>query len=123
MIAAPILVRLDLGKPFILDVDWYIKGVRSVLSQKQDKHECVVTYASKGLTPSQKKFHPMEGECYALIWGIMHFRQYLYQASFVVKIDRKPLEHSYEILGAGMLWKPKEARILMNFIDQPVNIR
>jgi hypothetical protein len=31
--------------------------------------------------------------------------------------------HSYEILGAGMLWKPKEARILTNFIDQPVNIR
>jgi hypothetical protein len=31
--------------------------------------------------------------------------------------------HSYEILGAGMLWKPKEAQILTNFIDQPVNIR
>jgi hypothetical protein len=23
--------------------------------------------------------------------------------------------HSYDILGAGMLWKPKEARILTNF--------
>jgi hypothetical protein len=30
--------------------------------------------------------------------------------------------HSYDILGAGMLWKPKEARILTNFIDQPANI-
>jgi hypothetical protein len=30
---------------------------------------------------------------------------------------------SYDILGVGMLWKPKEARILTNFIDQPVNIR
>jgi hypothetical protein len=30
------------------------------------------------------------------------------------------LNHSYDILGARMLWKPKEARILMNFIDQPV---
>jgi hypothetical protein len=30
--------------------------------------------------------------------------------------------HSYDILGEGMLWKPKEARILTNFIDQPVNI-
>jgi hypothetical protein len=27
---------------------------------------------------------------------------------------------SYDILGARMLWKPKEARILKNFIDQPV---
>jgi hypothetical protein len=32
-------------------------------------------------------------------------------------------DHSYDILGAGMLWKPKEARILKNFINQPVNIR
>ncbi len=97
MIEAPILVRpdferLDFERPFILDVDWSIKGVGSVLSQKQDKHECVIAYASKGFTPSQRKFHPMEGECYALIWGIMQFRQYLHHASFVVKIDHKPLE-------------------------------
>jgi len=32
------------------------------------------------------------------------------------------MKHSYDILGVGMLWKPKEARILMNFINQPVNI-
>ncbi len=75
LIEAPILVRLDFERPFILDVDWSIKGVGLVLSKKQDKHECVITYASKGLTPSQRKFHPMEGEWYALIWGIMHFRQ------------------------------------------------
>jgi hypothetical protein len=73
LIEAPILVRLDLEKPFILVLDWSIKGVGSILSQKQDKHECVIAYASKGLTPSQRNFHPMEGECYALIWGIMHF--------------------------------------------------
>jgi hypothetical protein len=30
------------------------------------------------------------------------------------------VDHSYDILGARMLWKPKEARILKNFIDQPV---
>jgi hypothetical protein len=29
------------------------------------------------------------------------------------------LEHSYDILGAGMLWKPKEARILTNFNECP----
>jgi hypothetical protein len=32
----------------------------------------------------------------------------------------KPINHSYDILGARMLWKPKEARILTNFIDQLV---
>jgi hypothetical protein len=71
-------VKLNFEKPFILDVDWFINGVGSILSQKQNKLECVIAYANKGLTPSQRKFHPMEGECYALIWGIMHFQQYLY---------------------------------------------
>jgi hypothetical protein len=32
----------------------------------------------------------------------------------------KKKTHSYDILGARMLWKPKEARILTNFINQPV---
>jgi hypothetical protein len=29
----------------------------------------------------------------------------------------QPKNHSYDILGARMLWKPKEARILKNFIE------
>ncbi len=32
-------------------------------------------------------------------------------------------KHSYDILSARMLWKPKKPRILKNFINQPVNIR
>jgi hypothetical protein len=39
----------------------------------------------------QKKFHPMEGEFYALVWGIMHFR-YLYCNPFTLRIDHKPLK-------------------------------
>jgi hypothetical protein len=69
LIEAPILVRPDFERPFILDVEWSIKGVGSILSHKQDTHECVITYASKGLTPSQRKFHLVEGECYVLIGG------------------------------------------------------
>jgi hypothetical protein len=31
------------------------------------------------------------------------------------KLTTFPFNHSYDILGAKMLWKPKEARILKNF--------
>jgi len=41
---------------------------------------------------AQKKFHPMEGECYALIWGILHFRQYLHRTHFMLRTDHKPLK-------------------------------
>jgi hypothetical protein len=74
MVEAPILVRPDFKKPFCLDVDWSMKGVGAILSQREGKFEKVMAYARKGLTKVQRKFHPMEGECYALIWGIMHFR-------------------------------------------------
>jgi hypothetical protein len=52
----------------------------------------VVAYASKSLTSAQRKFHPMEGEYYALIWGIMHFRQYLHRNHFTLRTNHKPLE-------------------------------
>jgi hypothetical protein len=34
----------------------------------------------------------MEGECYALIWGVMHFMQYLHRNYFMLQINHKPLE-------------------------------
>jgi hypothetical protein len=32
-VEAPILIKLDFNKPFILDVDWSIKGIGAILSQ------------------------------------------------------------------------------------------
>jgi hypothetical protein len=61
-------------KVFILDVDWSTCRVGAILSQKDGRNELVFVYASKGLSPIQKKFHPTEGECYALVWGIVHFK-------------------------------------------------
>jgi len=67
LVDASILVHPDFKRPFCLDVDWSTKGVGAILSQKEGKFEKVVAYANKGLIVAQRKFHPMEGECYALI--------------------------------------------------------
>jgi hypothetical protein len=69
-------------KAFILDVDWSTRGVKAIMSQKDGRNEHVIAYTNKGFSPIQKKFHPMEGECYALVWGIVHLRQHLYQKHF-----------------------------------------
>ncbi len=92
LVEAPILVRPDFEEPFCLDVDWSTKGVGAVLSQREGRFEKVVAYANKALTVAQRKFHPMEGECYALIWGILHFRQYLHRMHFTLRTNHKPLE-------------------------------
>jgi hypothetical protein len=52
----------------------------------------VATYANKNLTSAQRKFHPMERECYGLIWGMMHFKQYLHWNHFILRTYHKPLE-------------------------------
>jgi len=100
VVDAPILVRPDFKRPFYLNVDWSMKGVGAVLSQKEGRFEKVVVYASKGLTVAQRKFHPMERECYALIWGIMHFRQYLHRNHFTLRTNHKPLEWLATVLDA-----------------------
>jgi hypothetical protein len=92
LVEAPILIQPDFKRSFCLDVDWSPKGVGAILSQREGKLEKVVAYASKSLTMAQKKLHPMEGECYALIWGVMHFRQYLYRNHFILRTNHKPLE-------------------------------
>jgi hypothetical protein len=74
LVFAPILIRPNFTKAFILDVDWSTRGMKVIMSQKDKRNEHVIAYASKGLSLIQKKFHPMEGECYALVWGIVHFK-------------------------------------------------
>jgi hypothetical protein len=92
LVDAPVLTRPDFKRTFWLDVDWSPKGVGAILSQKEGTFEKVIAYANKSLTKAHKKFHPMEGECYALIWGVMHFRQYLHMKHFILRTDHKPLE-------------------------------
>jgi hypothetical protein len=91
-VSTPNLVRLNFTKLFILDVDWSTKEVGAVLCQKDLRKGVVVAYASKGISKSPKNYHPMEGECYALIWVVMHCRQYLHHIDFILRMDHKPLE-------------------------------
>jgi hypothetical protein len=92
LVDAPVLTQPNFKQTFWLDVDWSTKGVGAILSQKEGKIEKVIAYASKSLIEAQRKFHPMEGECYALILGVMHFRQYLHMKQFIQRTDHKPLE-------------------------------
>jgi len=92
LVDLPMFIWPDFKKQFCFDVDWSPKGVGAILSQRMGKLEKVVAYANKSLTIAQKKFHLMEGEYYTLIWGIMHFRQYLHKNHFIFKTDHKPLE-------------------------------
>jgi hypothetical protein len=51
LVEALVLIKLDFNKPFVLDVDWSIKGTGAILSQKSRRQEQIIVYATKGLSP------------------------------------------------------------------------
>jgi hypothetical protein len=65
-----VVIRPAFSQPFILDVDWSIKNVGAILSQKLEQQEHVITYAN---SPQYRMVSSYGRKCYALVWGIMHF--------------------------------------------------
>ncbi len=66
------------------------------MCQKDGRKGVVVAYATKNLSKSQKNYHLMDGECYTLIWAVMHFRH----IHIILSMDHKPLEWLLTVLDA-----------------------
>ncbi|GBG70772.1 hypothetical protein CBR_g8070 [Chara braunii] len=90
--SAPVLVRPDLARPFALHTDWQPQAISTVQTQHgKDGREHVVEYASKTLSQAQANYEACKGECLAVVWGIQHFRPYLYDQKFVLVTDHQSL--------------------------------
>jgi hypothetical protein len=88
--------------------------------QKTHKQQSMEALAYPCKHPSVNKLLTIRTktmEAYTLWWNGGTFWRML---DYNTKYSPITNSHSYDILGARMLWKPKEARILTNFIDQPV---
>ncbi|GBG64269.1 hypothetical protein CBR_g41190 [Chara braunii] len=92
LISAPVLIRPNLGKPFVLITDWQPEAISAILAQVGlDGLEHVVEYASKTVPTYKRNYAAPTGECYAALWGISHFRAYLYGRKFTLVTDHEPL--------------------------------
>ncbi|GBG61635.1 hypothetical protein CBR_g22433 [Chara braunii] len=90
--SAPVLARLDPTRPFALYTDWQPQAISAVLTRHgKDGREHVIEYASKTLSQAQANYEACKGECLAVVWGIQHFRPYLYGQKFVLVTDHQPL--------------------------------
>ncbi|GBG77209.1 hypothetical protein CBR_g23536 [Chara braunii] len=90
--SAPVLVRPDLTRQFALHTDWQPQAISTVLTQQgTDGREHVIEYASKTLSQAQSNYEACKGECLAVVWGVQHFRPYLYGQKFVLVTDHQPL--------------------------------
>ncbi|GBG89334.1 hypothetical protein CBR_g49044 [Chara braunii] len=117
---APILARPDPTKPFALHTDWHPQAISAVLTQQgADGKEHVIEYASKTLTQAQSNYEACKGECLAVVWGIQHFRPYLYGQKFVLLTDHQPLlslRDNTDYTGTSGRWAVEEE--VVDFHDE-----
>ncbi|GBG80263.1 hypothetical protein CBR_g30629 [Chara braunii] len=89
---APILIRPDPSKQFILITDWQPEAISAILAQKgNDGREHVIEYASRTVPDERRNDSAPQGECYAVVWGIQHFHPYLYGKKFHLVTDHESL--------------------------------
>ena len=70
-------------------------GLGAVLVQVQDGIRRAVSYASRTLTPVERRYSQTEREALALVWSCERFRQYLLGRQFTLVTDHQPLKAIY----------------------------
>ncbi|GBG67325.1 hypothetical protein CBR_g464 [Chara braunii] len=92
LISAPVLIRPDPEKSFVLITDWQPEAISAILAQVgPSRLENRVEYASKSVPTCKRNYAAPTGECYVALWGISHFRAYLYGRKFTLVTDHEPL--------------------------------
>ena len=70
-------------------------GLGAVLIQEHNGKERVISYASRTLTDTEKRYSTTEKEALAIVWACERYNVYLYGTEFELVTDHKPLEVIY----------------------------
>ena len=79
------------NETFILDTDASDKSIGAEVSQIQDGVEKTISFASKVLTPQQRKYCTTRKELLAIVVFTRQFRHYLLGRSFILRTDHNSL--------------------------------
>jgi hypothetical protein len=71
--------RPNFNKVFILHIHWSALGITAIFGQLDEEgKEYVIAYASRSNNKAESNYFSYEGECFVVVWAVIHFRPYLY---------------------------------------------
>ena len=89
-------MHFDDTLPLTISCDTSPYGVGAVLSHRMPNgDERPVSFASRTLTVTEKKYLQLKKEALAIIFGVRKYHQYLYGQRFELRTDHKPLMYIF----------------------------
>jgi hypothetical protein len=89
----PILRRHDFNKVFILHTNWSALSIGVILGQLDEEgKEYVIAYVSRSNNKAESNNPSYKGECFTIVWAVIHFRPYIYGIKFTLYIDHQPIK-------------------------------
>ena len=84
----PVLSYPGFNRRYILETDARISGLGAILSQLQEDGKLhLLAYASHSLPKLEKNYPVTDLETLAVVWGVTHFRCYLYGHQVTIHTD------------------------------------
>lgn len=97
----PILQYPKWDEPFILTTDASNQAVGAILSQGVIPQDLPIAYASRKFNKAEVNYSTTEKELAAIIFGVKHFRPYLYGKKFTIVTDHRPLTYLMNVKDPG----------------------
>jgi len=98
LVTEPILAFPNFTKPFILHTDASDVAIGAVLAQRDEEgREKVIGYASKSMSPAERRYTVSERECLAVVHWVKAYRPYLYGSKFEVVTDHQALQWLFKM--------------------------
>ena len=92
-----LVAHYDPKQELVLTCDASPYGVRAVLSHETaEGQDRPIAYASRSLTPAERKYAQIDKEALAIVFGVKRFNQYLLGHRFSILADHRPLEHLFK---------------------------